>query len=179
MNQSVEQQLQIKLLLESYKPNDKIQMYKDKGATPYIIDILSTQKDLNNPKRFGVLMEHVAEQLLGLDPSINSEHDKMLLGKKIEIKTSSISFKTKIFQFNSIRLNFDYDYLLLQNINYNRLDYWIISKEKIKQLSLTLWKQKQKKKGIIQLITFSKIKEYCIRIDYDNIRSFILKEINK
>ena len=168
----------MKEILEEEIIKDKIQLYKNNFADQFIIDILIKQKQINNPKKYGVMMEKVAQKILGLSNSTNSEHDKIFNNKKLEIKTSSMEMKhlskgIKYFQYNSIRLDYDYDYLLIQNINFNSIDYYILSKKQIKSLSLTKWNQKQKKKDIIQMINFDEIKDYVVEINDRNINSIL------
>ena len=174
------QKIEIQLLISKEETNDKIQIYKENGTDDYIIELLQLQKRYSTPKQWGVFMEKVAQQNLQLEDSINSEHDKILDTKKIEIKTSTMLFNSlkyknkKVFQYNSIRLDYDYDYLLLQNLNFNSIDYYIISKDKIKELTNILWlKQKQKKKDIIQMIQFNDIEQYLIEVDSNNINDYI------
>lgn len=163
--------------LDNYTSLDKYQLYKDNGATPVILDILQKQKSLENPKKFGIMMEEIAQKLLNLENSTNSEHDKIKNSKKIEIKTSTMLNKglinnKKIFQYNSIRLDYDYDFLLLQNINFTNIDYYIIKKEKL--LSLNLCKnQKTIKKNFINILRFQDIKDYVIPITDKNIDNII------
>ena len=123
----------IKKLIDEVNTDDKIELYKQNSACEYILSLLEAKKLLGNPKKFGIFMENVAQNLLDLENSINSEHDKIKNHKKIEIKTSTmlnqdIIKNKKTFQFNGIRLDYDYDYLLFQNINFQSIDYYLISK---------------------------------------------------
>lgn len=156
----------INQLITEIEIEDKIKLYKENEAEDYIIKILETQKIISNPKQFGIFLEDVAEKILGLSPSINSEHDKMYNGKKIEIKSSTLLKKDlKTFQYNSIRMDYDYDYILFQNINFKEIKYYLLSKEKLLEIR-DLWKgQKSFIKGIITMITFDIIEKYCKEIN--------------
>lgn len=167
----------IQSVLDDTTTLDKRQLYKQNNASKFILDILEKQEELRNAKKWGVMMENVAQVLLGLDDSENSEHDKIYNGHKIEIKTSTMLNKhlekgRHTFQYNSVRLDYDYDYLLLQNVNLNSLDYYLISKKKLKTLNLGA-NQKMIKKDIIQMINFDKIKDYVISITDKNIDSIL------
>ena len=165
-------------LIDDVEVEDKIQLYKDNNSNPFILKLLDTQKRLSNPKLWGCFLEQVAQNLLGLDDSINTEHDKIHNTKKIEIKSSTMLssdlLKNKYtFQYNSVRLDYDYDYLLLQNINFNTIDYYIISKENLKEISKMWSGQKSYKKNIITMINFKDIKDYVIEITDKNISNII------
>lgn len=154
-------------LIKDLDYKQKIQFYKDNNSSPFILNILHAQKLLSNPKKFGVFMEDVAQNLLDLDDSSSSEHDKRFYNKKIEIKTSTQNDKY-YYQYNSIRISYDFDYLLLQNIGFDEIKYWIISKENIIKIK-HLWKgQKSMVNNIITMIQFRNISKYCIEIKEKN-----------
>lgn len=175
MQLTQEQIEQMNAVLEHHTTLNKIQLYRDAGASPYIIGILMKQLELSNPKKFGIMMECVAQSIFGLDNSTNSEHDKIKNGKKLEIKTSTMSINglqrgKRVFQYNSIRMKYDYDYLMICNINFTTIDYYLISKEKLGQLSEMFQGQKRfRNDSIIEILQFDKIKNYCVAINPSNI----------
>lgn len=150
-------------LIEEVCLEDKTEFYKSNNADPFIIKILELYKELNNPKKWGVFLENVAEKVLGLSPSTNSEHDKTYNGKEIEIKSSTLN-KRLHYQYNSVRITYKYDYLLLQNIGFNEIKYYIISKEELIKIK-DIWKgQKTLSKGLITMINFLSIEKYVTEI---------------
>ena len=165
-------------LIDEVEVEDKIKLYQLHHSSPFILKLLETQKRLSNPKKWGCFLEDVAQNLLSLDDSINTEHDKIKNKKKIEIKSSTmlntdLKKNKYTFQYNSVRLDYDYDYLLLQNINFNSIDYYLISKENLKKISNLWGGQKSFTKNIITMINFNQIKEYCIEITDKNISNII------
>lgn len=167
-------------ILNTYSTLNKIDLYKEQGATELVINILIKRKELGNPKKFGILMEDIAQTILGLDDSDNSEHDKKFGEYKLEIKTSTLlmnrlvkGFKT--FQYNSIRIDYDYDFLILQNIDIDGLHYYILSKEQVKELARTIFKnQKKIKIGIIEMMIFEKVKDMVFELTENNIEEYFM-----
>ena len=166
---------QMNSIFDHHTTLNKIQLYKDSGASPFIIDILLKQLELGNNKKFGCMMEHLAKSLFNLDDSLNSEHDSVKNGFKIEQKTSTMSApKLRMgksqFQYNSIRMKYDYTHLMLCNINFTTIDFYLISKKKLHQLrELFLGQKRFRNDSIIEVLMFDVIKEHCIAINPENI----------
>ncbi|WEK82937.1 MAG: hypothetical protein L3I91_02245 [Mycoplasma sp.] len=60
--------------------------------------------------------------------TIHDEYDLVFKNKKIEIKTAKLG-KNKTFQFNGINTKYNYDFLICIGIEYDVIDYLILSKD--------------------------------------------------
>jgi len=172
------QQLQMKQIMLNHTTLNKIQLYKNNNSSSWINDILIKQMELNNSKKFGIMMEDITQQLFNMDNSTSSEHDKIKNGYKIEIKTSTMLSKDllknrKTFQYNSVRLNYDYDYLMLCNVNFNSLDYYLISKVNLNKLNFYHNQKSYKNNRIITMIRFSDIEKYLVEVNPNNISNIL------
>ncbi len=154
--------------IEKMSCGNRIDLYRSKGSNQDILDVLEQNK---NPKKFGVFMEEITKDIFGFGNSLNSEHDFRYGSSKIELKSSccllsALQKDKKVFQYNSIRMDYDYEYLMVCNINVEDLEFYIVKKEKFKKYikSLNL-KQKKLKKGILELITFDRLKPIMRRVE--------------
>lgn len=153
---------------------NRYKIYKDKGAPDFITEIIKTSLKFDDKRSFGDYLEDITEYTLNLKDRIDNskEYDKTYKNKKIEIKSSSLSFNhlkknKKVFQYNSVRLDYEYDYLLLQNIDIDTINYHIISKDKLRKIK-DIWKnQKSMKnnKGKIDMINFNNIRKYTTELN--------------
>ena len=111
---------------------NKIEIFKNNGADKQIINILEKTE---NRRRWGDMMEDITKRIFNFDERDNSEHDYKYNSIKIEQKASTPLLKhlkkgKMTFQYNDIRDNYDYDGLILCNIEFNELKYYYIIKKK-------------------------------------------------
>ena len=164
----------INKVLDKKEHSNKIQMYLDNGCDDTILRLI---KYNSTPSQFGHLMEDIIKTVFGADDSLNKGHDLIYKGKKIELKSSRIKNDylingKKIYQYDCIRPYEDYDYIMICNINFDELKYYIISKEKF--LSLGLGKnQKRFKENNVISTSFKKIKDHITEITPKTIDKYL------
>jgi hypothetical protein len=154
----------IKKIIDETEIEDKIELYKKNNADSTIIDIL--QKKTNNR----IMMEDIIAGIFSFDNSTHTEHDKQYKGKKIEIKTSTLLNKDLkknkyTFQYFGIHSNYDWDYLILCNIWFDELKFYIVDKK-----TFTDWKLFDKQKNY-KILNFERVK--ITELTLENINSLL------
>ena len=147
---------------------NKEDLYKSKGASDMILKILKQNK---NPKKFGIMMENIIKNYFELDVSDTTECYCKYKENRIEIKSSTLLNKDLLknkytYQYNSIRKNYNYEYLMICNIGIKGLNFYIVDKKTFWEYIETLnIRQKKLKVGILEMITFKRIENIMIRVD--------------
>ncbi len=161
-------------LLDNVNKDSKIQLYRDNGGSDMIIKMLESN---TSPSQFGSLMENITKQLFNGTDRLSNDHDFLINGFKIEqkcstMKTEQLKKGKKFYFYDSIRPDFDYDYLMFCNVDFKKLDYYLIKKQDFLAIKLGL-KQKRKKNHNIISISFDKVKDYVIKITPDNYNEYL------
>lgn len=167
-----------KIIKVNDSQNKKIKMYKDNNCSTTILNIISKNASAS---QFGALMESITKQLFNGKDRLNNDHDLLILDKKIELKSARIKndyikSNKKIFLYDSIRETFDYEYLMLCNVDFKDLRYYLISKQDFLALNHLWINNKRYKKNNVISIDFNKISRFVDRVYPDTIHKFIDKK---
>ena len=117
------------LIHKGKKTISQYDLYEQKQSHKYIKDIV-----MMNNKKFGHFCEDLVRIKFNLQKSNCLSYDAMFSDIPIEIKSSRYWVGLKTWKWQHIMLEHNYKYILLVGIDYNRLRYFIISKEKYKNL---------------------------------------------
>lgn len=163
----------------------KTQFYINNNASSPIVRLIERTTNYDAAREKGELLEKVCRTYFGfkdtkgeLNKKLASEADAIYVNDNkqkylIEIKSSTINssiFKNnnKVdFAYNSIRELFRYDFLLFQNIHFDTIKYYLLSKQDLfGDLKSKFQGQKEYKDNkIIKLITFNTVKDYAVEIN--------------
>lgn len=163
-------------ILDNVNIIDKAILYRKNGARESIIRIIETRLKMN-PSQFGSMMEGFIKTLFKGKDSVSTEHDLIIDGFKVELKSATMKLKElekgkKVFLYDSIRPSWDYDYLMFCNINFTQLDYYIIKKQDFLKIKLGLNQRRFKNHSVISTC-FDKIKDYVIKVNPYNIHKYL------
>jgi|LakMenE01Jun11ns_1017448.scaffolds.fasta_scaffold9833590_2 hypothetical protein len=171
--------LDIKTIIKtkSYKSirenKTQIDYYIENKSNPDIVKLVG----LNN-KSFGEKMQRIVMESLNLDKPDGSSHDmrENINNVKFETKSSRFWVKVEDWNWQHIMENHDYDYLLLCGLNFQGIDVFIISKNKLINLKDNgLVKQQGGGEGQGLWCRYKNIKEYLTPI---NSKEDIIKYIS-
>ena len=106
------------LLLKShqdFKPSKtQLEYYIENKASPQILQYVTLQG-----KTFGEkYMEKIAKEYFNLEKRINSSHDHIKLGKKIEQKSARYGSDGSEWKWQHIEMKHDWDYLLICGLDF-------------------------------------------------------------
>jgi hypothetical protein len=106
---------------------------KQTDQDPYINSPFSVFKNMSS-RRKGAAFERIFEEYmvdLGADVQkpVNSEHDRIVNGVKVEIKGSTLWGEGSHFRFQQIRANQDYDIIVFISVFPDRIEFHCADKE--------------------------------------------------
>ena len=150
----------------------QVDYYVENGAHSDVITMVA----LGN-KSFGEKIQRIVIEQLNLDKPTSTGHDaqQKSSGKKFEVKSSRFWVSNGDWKWQHIMEDHDYDYLLLVGINFNSVDVFIITKEKLISLkSKNIVTRQGGAEGQGLWCNYSQIKEYLTVISSeDDINNFI------
>ena len=126
-------------------------------------------------KSFGEKLQRIVLEHLNLDKPSSTGHDvqQKISGKKFEVKSSRFWTTNGDWKWQHIMEDHNYDYLLLVGINFQSVDIFIITKEKLMSLkSKGLVTQQGGAEGQGLWCNYSQIKDYLTSISNE-------EELNK
>ena len=108
---------------------------EDKVDERYVGSKFETYKTLA-PKQKGAVSERMVSQILeaighDVQPPENTDHDRIVNGKKVEIKAATLIKNSNTFSFLQIRPNQDVDYYILATILPNNIRLFKMEKETV------------------------------------------------
>lgn len=117
--------------LESYKNafnknNKQIDFYIKNNANEKILKFFEL-----GSKSFGSLIEKIIIENYEFDKRINTEHDVIFNGIKIEIKSARYWNHQYDCKWQHIEIDYDYDILLFVLLDFQDIKMWCISKQKL------------------------------------------------
>ena len=96
--------------------------YIELGASDDILKLVGT-----NNKTFGTFGERLVRNIFDLDMPVNSQHDGLCLGRKIEIKTPRYGRDGKYF-VEHLKKEHDFEFILINLLTENGFSTMIMSK---------------------------------------------------
>jgi hypothetical protein len=107
----------------------QLDFYKRNNACPEIQQLVGLES-----KAFGMHMEKITRQIFRMNKPLNSQHDGIFNGVKIEIKSSRFWGGTTNCRFQHIEPTYDYDYVLFVLVNFQDIEIYGMSKDRLKEM---------------------------------------------
>lgn len=134
--------------LECYKNisfNDtQLRYYQDNNASAEILQLVSL-----NSKKFGSACENIIKEILGISTRLNTQHDGILNGKKIEIKVGRYIQGKQDCMWQHIEPEHDFDELIVCLLTFTGIEMFTLSKDLTIELINSGIIKKQGKQGYI------------------------------
>ena len=111
------------------KPRSQVDHYLENKTDPELMKYV----ELSNGA-FGSRMESLVQDWFGWDSRTDSGHDHRMNGKTIEQKSSRFTAKGGEWMWQHIELKHPWDYLLICGLNFNSINFYICSRDKIEEL---------------------------------------------
>ena len=107
----------------------QIKHYKRMNASPEVLELVQLES-----KPFGSVCEKIISELFGLGPRTSTQHDAVLNGKKIEIKTARYWAGKDDCVWQHLEPDHDYDYAMFVLLNFHGWKVWCIKKTNLMDL---------------------------------------------
>jgi hypothetical protein len=155
------------------KKTTQLELYIQKKSPVEILQLVSMAN-----KVFGAEMEGIYQEIFQLSPRVNSQHDGIRTGKKIEIKSARWHATGDDCNWQHLEPEYDYEFVLFTLVDFDSLKVWIISKKKLMALRDTNIVMKQGQQG--WTTTKKKIEPYLTSIStVDDLDRFIASSENR
>jgi hypothetical protein len=159
--------------------NDTSKKKKNKTQPEYYLENNSPENIMKlvmmSSATFGAAIDTIITEFFELDKRTDSGHDKKINDKKIEIKSSRFWGGKQDWRWQHMMENHQYDYLILNGLEFDGISSYIISKDDIFKLkSQNLLTQQGGGEGQGYWCLYSNIKDYLHKItDKNDILNFI------
>lgn len=98
--------------------------YAQNGTDPALLTLIEQP-----PKRFGTTLEEIARDIFNLEPGVNSQHDHIYKGIRIEQKSARYHAGKLEYNWQHLEEDYDYSYVLFAGVTFEGIQWWIITKE--------------------------------------------------
>lgn len=98
--------------------------YVENGTDPALLSLIEQPN-----KRFGAIMEEIAKDVFDLDPRVNTQHDHICKGIRIEQKSARYHAGTVEYNWQHLEEDYDYSYVLFAGVTFEDIKWWVIKKE--------------------------------------------------
>jgi hypothetical protein len=146
---------------EIKKSENQYEYYLRNNASPEILKLVKMSN-----RKFGCFMEKLCIEVLGLNEGIDSTHDAIFQDLLCEIKASRFWVSTETFKWQHVMIKHECDFLLLCEVNFDHVNIYAITKEKVLDLHKEGKIKEQGKKNSHQGLwfTYEQIKNYLTKI---------------
>lgn len=103
--------------------------YTRNKACPEVLKLVGLES-----KSFGMQMERIVKEIFSINKPLNSQHDAICNGIKIEIKSARYWSSSTDCRWQHVEPTYDYDYILFILIEFQDISIWGMSKSKIHEM---------------------------------------------
>lgn len=111
------------------KPISQEDFYNKNGGPEEILKYVRLQG-----KTYGVAMEQIAKEHFNMDVRTSTRHDHKKNGEKLEQKSARWHADGNDFKWQHVRVDHDWDYLLLCGLEFDKVLFWIAPKDVVKNI---------------------------------------------
>ena len=115
--------------LEFLNKESQLEYYIRNNACPEVLKLVGLES-----KSFGMHCEKIIREIFSMNKPINSQHDAIYNGVKIEIKSARFWGGTIDCKFQHIEPTYNYDYILFVLVEFQDLRIWGMHKSKIHEM---------------------------------------------
>jgi hypothetical protein len=141
--------------------NKQVELYMRMDASPGILRLTHL-----SGRVLGVVVEKLTKKILELDERTHPTHDARINNIIIEIKCSRMwGGKVDCYRWQHVMIAHPYQWLVLVGVDFSRLRFWVITKQKILELyNRNIVKQQGKGEGQGLWFTYKSIRPFLTEV---------------